>query len=224
MTSSFLTRLEFCIRNRILSLPYIPKTQGVAFDLVVRNTIQNETGVPCVTPETWTTHDDYAPFRGAVKRHLPTADVAAKKPIVVAQPNGSQQWPDIVVIHGYNIAYIEHKTNRDDKIVWNGGLPRGNGLYLFNSGLKGVAKQTTLFLGRHALSDQDRKTLQQAADAASKAVAPFNKILKGRGSVWSNYARAMFNDKGRYIRHPDLARREEEAVVFLVDHLNRPRL
>jgi enamine deaminase RidA (YjgF/YER057c/UK114 family) len=145
-------------------------------------------------------------------------------PIVVAQPNGPQQRPDIVIIHGKNIAYIEHKTNKGDHIVWNGGMPRRNGIYLFNSGIKGTAKQTTIFLGQHALSDADRNLLEQAADAAAKAAEPFNAILKTNGSRWTCYARAMFNRTGRdrCVRHPDVARREEESTAFLIEHLNRP--
>jgi len=220
MKTSFLPRLEACFRDRILALPYLPKTQGSAFDLVVRNTIERETNIPCITSESWTSQEDYAPFRQAVRKRLDRAPVATKAPIVVAQPNGSQQWPDLAIIYGHNIAYIEFKTNKNDKIVWNSGLPRRDGLYLFNSGLK-ARKQTTAFLGHHVLPDSDRALLEQAAKAAAAAAASFNDRLKNAGSSWNHYARAMFNCSAYYLRHPDVQCRENEAIAFLIHHLGR---
>lgn len=50
-------------------------------------------------------------------------------------PFGSQQYPDFLVFEGGRVVSVEVKfsSQKQRKPIWNSGLPRPNGLYIFGS-------------------------------------------------------------------------------------------
>ncbi|MCW5156303.1 hypothetical protein [Burkholderia cenocepacia] len=114
--------------------------------------------------------------------------------LIVDKPNGSQQWPDLLVVFNKVGFPIEVKSNRNDLILWNSGLPRDNGLYIFNCYGK---SKTTCFLGQHAIKSNTRKSLIEFAKLASE--------LNNTVEDWSFYVRKMFNNSTRsYFENDDL--------------------
>lgn len=65
--------------------------------------------------------------------------------MIVDKPNGSQKWPDLLVVYNGIGLPIEVKSSKTDGIVWNSGIPRADSLYIYNCYGK---SQTTCFLGQ----------------------------------------------------------------------------
>ena len=53
----------------------------------------------------------------------------------IAQPYGSQNYPDFLILDGERVVSIEVKFSKgkQGKPVWNSGLPRPNGIYIFGA-------------------------------------------------------------------------------------------
>lgn len=102
--------------------------------------------------------------------------------IIVDKPNGSQKWPDLLVIFNGIGMPIEIKSTKNDMIIWNGGLPKPDTLYVYNCYGK---SKTTCFLGQHAISDDELDFLKQRAEFTKQ----FNEWHKNR--KWNYYVRNM---------------------------------
>lgn len=92
----------------------------------------------------------------------PLEEMATGAPItLVRHPFGTNNWPDCVLIIGGTALPIEAKTSQEDKITWNGGLPRRDTPYFFcckkgKEDLGGEKRRgTTIFLGRHVLTEEN---------------------------------------------------------------------
>lgn len=110
--------------------------------------------------------------------------------VIVDKPNGSQNWPDLLVIYNQIGLPIEVKSTETDCIVWNSGFPRSDGLYIFNCYGKST---TTCFLGQHAINGLELSELLASSQSASQ----HNR--KCAGSRWSYYVRDMFNSSQSFI-------------------------
>lgn len=89
----------------------------------------------------------------------------------IAQPFGTQRYPDILILDGKTVLCLELKSSKGTKPVWNSGLPKANGLYVFGSYVK---KDITFFRGCDILNDEDRKRLSGFFENAMKNAESFN--------------------------------------------------
>ncbi len=138
-----------------------------------------------------------------------------ERPILIRQPNNTQQWPDFLIIYGHRGLGIEVKSSKHDRIVWNSGLPRINGIYIYNGGLaiQDDISNTTYFLGQHVLTLKERKILNDARGANHKISRVYNDLLSD--SKWSLYARPMFNYTGRFLTDEHRTQRETAVQDFI---------
>ena len=74
------------------------------------------------------------------------------------QPYGSQEYPDFLVFTNNHILPIELKYSKKSatKPMWNGNLPKHNGIYVLASNGK---KDVTFFTGNDVLEHEERKEL-----------------------------------------------------------------
>lgn len=105
---------------------------------------------------------------------------------LIDKPNGSQRWPDLLlVVNGVGLP-IEIKTSQDDRILWNSTLPQEGSLYIYNCPSKGM--KTTFFLGQHILSAETAKHMHIQWEAT--------KIMQeSMNSDWSFYSRKNFMNR-----------------------------
>lgn len=75
----------------------------------------------------------------------------------IKTPFGSQDYPDFLLFSGHNAIPIEIKFSQSaSKPMWNSGLPRPNGIYIFGSHGQ---KDITFFVGNMVLSENRRRAL-----------------------------------------------------------------
>ena len=110
--------------------------------------------------------------------------------VIVDKPNGSQNWPDLLVIYNQIGLPIEVKSTETDCIVWNSGFPRFDGVYIFNCYGKST---TTCFLGQHAINQGELTELLSSSQSAS------HHSKKCYGNRWSYYVRDMYNSSQSFI-------------------------
>lgn len=137
------------------------------------------------------------------------------RPTLIRQPNNTQQWPDFLVVYKQRGIGIEVKSSKQDQIVWNSGLPRMNGIYIYNGGLatQDNIPNTTYFLGQHVLTVMEQKLLSDAREASHKISHLYNDLLNT--SRWSLYARPMFNYAGRFLANEGRVQRETDVQNFI---------
>ncbi len=85
----------------------------------------------------------------------------------ITQPFGSQQYPDFLIFDNNQIVCIETKFSSVKKThpVWNSGLPRPNGIYIFGSYGR---KDLTFFRGIDVVSLDEVKRLHDFFDKGLK--------------------------------------------------------
>lgn len=121
--------------NEILSWPYNPNESGDAFDDRVALRLAQVT---------------HAILCNGMPKPIPNGK------LIVRQPNGSQQYPDILLLGWKHPQAIEIKRSSTGSAVWNSGLPVIEGVYIYNGKYKNIAG-TTAVLG------EDICTVEEAA-------------------------------------------------------------
>lgn len=136
-------------------------------------------------------------------------------PLLIRQPNNSQQWPDILIIYKSRGMSIEIKSSKHDQVVWNSGLPRLNCIYIYNgsSNQPSSLSETTYFLGQHIISNMQREILYKAKDENHQISKGYNEQLINSG--WSLYARPMFNYSGKFLGSETRNQRETDVLDFI---------
>lgn len=180
-------------------------SKGDTFDETVRDKLkQHLTGAEYVTTEQWTEkgifyeHSKVTLTNCFDFTHLPPiVDKNKNKQLdllIVDKPNGSQKWPDLLVIFQGIGLPIEIKSAKQDVILWNSGLPRPDSLYIYNCYGK---SKTTCFLGQHAINEDELNFLVERAAVA----AAINE--RHPSSKWSYYVRDMFNSNQSFFESKD---------------------
>ena len=114
----------------------------------------------------------------------------------IAQPFGTQSYPDVLILDNKTLLCLELKSSKGTRPVWNSGLPRANGLYVFGSYVK---KDITFFTGRDILNDEDRKRLSGFFENAMKNAESFNqKYMSNQEFGFGVYARKMYQNQQTY--------------------------
>lgn len=147
-------------------------------------------------------------------------DEPFEKPVVVRQPCGSQNWPDMAILYRFRALPIEFKSQQGDKITWNSGLPRIDGIYVFNGRLPASAEgsgvaETTFFLGQHVLDDASKAYLLEASEHNHRLAVDYNERLAQIKSGWSLYPRPMYNYSGKFLLAAERQTREDETLEFV---------
>lgn len=117
----------------------------------------------------------------------------------LVQPYGSQNYPDVLVLHDNLVVMIEIKFKKTNSglPVWNSGLPRPNGIYIYGSlGRSNI----TFFRGEDIVSAEDAKLLHALFDIELKArEREFNQqVLAGHPYGFSVYVRKAFDQGKQY--------------------------
>ncbi len=138
---------------------------------------------------------------------------------------GSQSYPDFIIFTGHFAMPVEIKYSKkkQSKPVWNSGLPRPNGLYIFGSYEN---QDVTFFLGSDILSAARRRLLIQFFENVKVEEAKFKRVeLKSapdqeqRG--FAPYMRRAYDQQQvgqatmSYFTHPDRRRVEAHTIEII---------
>lgn len=198
-------------------------SKGDVFDETVRKNLLNElNGAVFIDHKRWGDKSSTSIFKEYREQSLTkNFDFTSLKPItdngvrlnlmVIDKPNGSQNWPDLLIVYNQIGLPLEVKSTEKDSIVWNSGFPRFDSLYIFNCYGK---SKTTCFLGQHAINQQELADLM----TASKDASIHNK--KCGGERWSYYVRDMFNSNQSYIENKKLL----EEAQKMCEQINQQEL
>lgn len=116
-------------------------------------------------------------LKDQVKDRLRTGSIANPIPArthhFLAQPFGSQDYPDLIIFDGPTVHSIELKYSKESqaKPMWNSGLPRQLGIYIFGSYKRG---DVTFFLGRDIISRDEASAMTQFFDSLGQRQHSFN--------------------------------------------------
>lgn len=188
---------------------------GNIFDTTISNLFQDMKGFTFVSNQEWKKY--YSQYRDLTLKNIyDFTNISLPENIkddllIVDKPNGSQQSPDILIIHNKKCLCLEIKSSKEDKIVWNSGLPKENFIYIFGCYPKG---QTTFFLGQEIISNDEKENLM-ALDKLLKQQSSYTKE-----DEWELYVRPMYNYKGKFFKDEKLRlKREQNVFKFLKSHL-----
>ncbi len=122
----------------------------------------------------------------------------SRKQHFVYQPYGSQDYPDFLVFDGDQIYFLETKFSANKRTIpiWNSGLPRPTGIYIFASyGLKDI----TFFMGHSVVTAGEAKQFHNFFEKLKESEKEFNEELMGRQQYgFSAYIRKAFNQGHQY--------------------------
>lgn len=109
---------------------------------------------------------------------------------LIYQPFGTQNSPDIILIHWGYVIPLEFKSYKPPNTspVWNGGLPRDNWLYVIADAKR---KKQIVLLGQHIMDDQERNELRDFHNQLQAMAKRFNAERQRR--KFDYYVRAMYN-------------------------------
>lgn len=133
----------------------------------------------------------------------------------IYQPFGSQNYPDFLVFDQARLISIEVKYSNQGQTspVWNSGLPRPNGIYIFGSWNR---KQITYFLGCDVLSSNDARKLHEFFSNMKQQEDEFNaREMTGHPYGFAVYNRKAFEQKKKY---------SDEAITNFFDNPHRQDL
>ena len=114
----------------------------------------------------------------------------------ILQPYGSQNYPDFLVLDGDSVIYIEVKfsSRGQPNPVWNSGLPRPNGIYIF--GKAGIRRDLTFFRGHDVVSSEDAKKLHNFFVELKARQVGFNQMEMSKQPYgFAVYVRKAFEQK-----------------------------
>lgn len=116
------------------------------------------------------------------------------------QPFGSQQYPDFLVLDRNCIVGIEVKFSKgkNGRPIWNSGLPRPNGIYIFGSYGR---NDITYFRGADVVSLQDAKKLHGFFNHMKEHEMDFNcSHMQHQPHGFVAYIRKAFDQTRKYKR------------------------
>lgn len=177
-------------------------------------------------------HDIAAELRAQAKVESdaqPIANATGLENVFVYQPNGSQSYPDLLVLIRREVVCIEIKFARNQKPVWNSGLPRPNGFYIL--GRHGRRRDITFFRGGDVLSAEDGRRMHDFFADLRTRQHQFNQTNATRQSHgFSVYIRKAFDQNKKYNPDADIdyyqsPRRDElqnNVLAYFAEPENSP--
>ena len=131
------------------------------------------------------------------------------------QPFGKQSYPDFLIFNDNKVVSIEAKfsKNSQKKPIWNSGLPRPNGIYVFGANL---LDDVTFFLGRDLLNIKEVRQLHKFFQKLKIQEKDFNKKYMSKQKYgFAAYSRKAYEQKKYY---------NEQAIVDYFANKNREQL
>jgi len=124
----------------------------------------------------------------------PVANTTKFRQSFLMVPYGSQNYPDIILFENQFIVPFELKFSRSaTKPVWNSGLPRPNGIYIFGSAKE---NEITFFLGKDVISAEDAKALHDHLNWVQNKTGEYNKTrMATQPYGFAAYVRKAFEQK-----------------------------
>ena len=171
--------------------------------------------------------DFEAPEWGRIKAlvssdSLPMPNPTSRRRHYVRQPYGSQNYPDFLVFDGQRIVAIEVKfsAKSQGKPMWNAGLPRAGGLYVFGAYGR---QDITFFLGRDIVTIEEAQALHNFFKDLKAQENAFNVAMKRQRYGFTAYSRMAFDQKRAhnpdavldFFANPDRGELERSALLFL---------
>ena len=143
------------------------------------------------------------------------------------QPCGSQSFPDILVFSGNRLFCLEPKfsSGKHGRPMWNGGLPRQNGIYILGAYKRGDA---TFFMGRDLVNPDDSAMLYRSLERAKKYVEAVNaRAMSEHPYGFTAYVRNTFEQKRIYSQgavldffdNPNRRRLEDSVIAYVTSHV-----
>lgn len=136
----------------------------------------------------------------------------------ISQPCGSQDSPDFIVKYSDKLYFIECKSSEKTKLLYNGGLPKKQYIYIFTSE---KYNSTTIFRGEDILSDSKRELLEKLRIEEMALVEKYqNDPAWNDSRGFDYYPRAMYTqsgtwDKTDYFKHSDRKMCEQNVLNSL---------
>lgn len=140
----------------------------------------------------------------------------------IVQPSGSQNYPDFMVFDKSYIYGIEVKysTGKQLKPMWNSGLPRQNGIYIF--GCFGVS-DITFFIGRDVVSAEEAEEMHKFFGKVKEHQEQFNETkMQEQKYGFAVYVRKAFEQKKTnpkaiidYFGNPNRAALEKKVIDYV---------
>ena len=141
----------------------------------------------------------------------------------IKQPCGSQEYPDFWVFGEESIFSIEVKFSQGSQTrpVWNSGLPRPNGIYIFGSyGMR----QITFFRGIDVVGTEEVEKLRSFFDDIKERQENFNRSeIKNQKYGFVVYSRAAYEQNKKfnynaitdYFANPDRKKLEQNVIDYV---------
>ena len=162
-------------------------------------------------------------FRDHLQNHLKYACRSGKEgmeapvPIIVHQPHGSQEPPDIIIRMMSGELRIECKCGRSESaLMWNSGIPDLDTHYLFNS-----SEGTTIVHGTDLI---DQKTIDALMPLKKGGLAKqlLQATLPALSNGWElQHVRPMFQQnvhERKWFSHPDRLARERNSLRIIASY------
>lgn len=131
--------------------------------------------------------------------------------VVVNQPNGSQRPPDLLICKGSTELYVEAKSSQEGKIMWNGGLPNKDFIYVITKTLKPAFTYSTGFdIENPAQVVNLKKIHRELNEYLETIVDPEN------DAHITYYIRAMHTDNHNYFSDKDDMTLKENNVIKVI--------
>lgn len=196
------------VLSKVLDLPHISNAKGAHESAV--ESILEQAGLDLATIEQL----------GISKKAIRTASVSqtVKPNIFVPQPCGSQSFPDFIVSDSSGkIFYIECKSSKDDKIVWNSGFPKKEAIYIVSSGKQNIQ---SVVLGEDIWDEEEERLAFEAFSEMKKIQEQYYAKLKSIGSKLRPYCREMYNDSNKIAGHEDREQRIQRVYDSIRGDVN----
>lgn len=141
-------------------------------------------------------------------------------------PFGSQNYPDFIIFTEKYIVPVEIKYSKENQTrpIWNSGIPRANGIYIFGSYKRG---DITFFLGHDVLNRKRRAALIKFFEEVKEKEKSFKKVaIKNLSDTekrgFMPYIRRAYDQEKiskdtelNYFVHPKRKRLEKNVIITI---------
>lgn len=138
----------------------------------------------------------------------------------IGQPCGTHDSPDFIVKTNNKVYFIECKSAKGDKPMYNGGFPKENYIYVFTSE---KYNSTTVYLGQDIIPNEMREIMNKFLKKAGVLVKDLNNELKNTKDNTAGVSyiiRNMYQHSGgakwnNYFTHELRGKREQNVLDFV---------
>ncbi len=129
----------------------------------------------------------------------------------ISQPCGTHNSPDFIVKVDGDLHFIECKSAKGNKPMYNSGIPKEKYIYVFCSEKH---DETTIYRGAHVCSPEVYEMLQECIREHRKIDEKYNAMLINENSVLQHYTRPMIMHNQNAAYFNEAVRSEHEQGVL----------